>query len=552
MRIRRVPPRIASVASTAVAVVALLAASCSPAEPDPAPRVLTVLPEGEGIVPDAAGIQVRFSEPVDPSGVEDGRFVALAAEADAKAVATAAGSVTGVGPGAAVVPATVRLDAGRTLAAVAPAAPLAPFAGYAVVVGTGIRSASGHAVLDPTGRKRAFATTFRTGALPDRLPPTARWISPPHGPVPTNLREVRIGFSEPVTGSLAVKGVAGRVTTPAGDVQALALSGSLPPGELVPLLDGLQDGGGNRPLPLSPLPVASCRDDRPPVLSPPSVRLLAGDTTLAAAAEASEMVRFGLEVAAPDAGGGCGALPEPPATLVAWSDPVACPGHDPCGASARCPVSVTVSGLCPGRSLRARLLAEDLAGNAATPGAWSAAATGSPAPRVVITEVLADATTPQAGGEYVEIANLGSGAADLTGHRLAKRSASGAITRCTLEPLGGVLPAGGHGLVVGGSWDGRYPLPAGVPLFRCGATALAGGLADDRAPAVALESPAGVVMAGLGFAAPGLRCTARSVEKVHPAGDDAPDNLACARSAPGTPGACNGNTPPVDCPRRPY
>jgi hypothetical protein len=245
-------------------------------------------------------------------------------------------------------------------------------------------------------------------------------------------------------------------------------------------------------------------------------------------------------------------VPEPPGSLVIWNDAAPCPGADPCGPAARCAVSAVASGLCPGKTLRVRVLAEDLSGNASVPGTWLAATTGVAAPRVVVTEVLADAVSPQAGGEYVELANLGSGDADLTGWRLAKRSASGAVSRCTLEPRGGPLPAGAHGLVVGGSWDGRYAVPAGVPLFRCGSTSLAGGLADDRAPAVALESAAGAFVSGFGWAEPGVRCTGRSVERVQPGGADAPANLACAKSAPGTPGACNGNTPPADCPRRSF
>ena len=68
-------------------------AACGPAEPDASPRVVSVVPEGDGVVPDAPGIAVRFSEPVEPSGVEDGRFVALATDADAKSVATAAASI---------------------------------------------------------------------------------------------------------------------------------------------------------------------------------------------------------------------------------------------------------------------------------------------------------------------------------------------------------------------------------------------------------------------------------------------------------------------------
>ena len=536
--------------ASVLAAVAL--AACGPAEPAPAPRVTSVAPEGEGIPPDAPGIVVRFSEPVEPSGVEDGRFLALASEAEARSAATAAASATGIGPGVAVVAARVALTDGGAAAELLPEAPLQPQGAYAIVVGTGIRSVSGRAVMDPTGRKRAFATTFRTGPMPDRVPPTARWIAPPHGPVPLNLKEIRIGFSEAVAGSLSVKGVAGRPGTVAPGVLSLALDGPLPSVELVPVLDDVRDAGGNRPLPLPGIAAASCRDDRAPAVDPASVRVLQADTALTLAADSSEVTRLGVEVAVERLGEGCGALPDLPGSLVGWGEFAPCAGHDPCGAPARCPVTATAAGLCPGRRVKARLLAEDLAGNAATPGPWMVAATGSPAARPVVTEVLADAATPQAGGEYLEVANLGSGDADLTGWKLAKRSASGAVSRCTIEPQGGPLPPGGHGLVVGGSWDGRYPVPAGVPLFHCGATSLAGGLADDRAPAIALESPAGAVVSGFGWAAPSLRCTGRSTERVLPGGDDAATNLACAKVAPGTPGACNGNTPAADCPRRPY
>jgi len=536
-----------------VSVVAALAwIGCGPAEPDPAPRVVSVAPEGEGIVPDAPGITVRFSEPVEPSGVEDGRFLALATEADAKSAATAAASATGIGPAVAVVPTRVVLTAGGTAAELTPEEPLQALGAYAIVVGTGIRSASGRAVMDPTGRKRSFATTFRTGPMPDRVAPVARWLVPPHGPVPANLRELRIGFSEAVTGSLSVKGSAGRPGTIASDVLSLALEGPLPAGQLAPSFEGVRDAGGNRPAPLPGIVVASCRDDMAPVVDAATVRVLPADTALTLAAAASEMTRLGIEVSVERLGEGCGSLPDLPGSLVAWGDLAPCPGHDPCGAPTRCPASATASGLCPGRRVKVRFLAEDLAGNRATPGPWMVAATGSPAPRVVLTEVLADAASPQAGGEFVEIANLGSGDADLTGWKLAKRSTSGAISRCTLEPGGGALPPGGHGLVVGGGWDGRYPMPAGVPLFHCGATSLAGGLADDRAPSIALESASGAVVSGFGWAGPSLRCTGRSTERIQPGGEDVASNLACAKEAPGTPGACNGNTPAGDCPRRPF
>jgi hypothetical protein len=527
-------------------------AACGPTPPDPAPRVVSVAPEGDGVPPDAPGIAVRFSEPVETSGVADGRFVAVAVEADAKAVATAAASATGIGPGGAVVGGRITLTEGDTVAQWKPEAPLDPLSAYAIVVGTGIRSVSGRAVLDPTGRKRSFATTFRTAAMPDRAPPLARWVTPPSGPVPTNLREIRVGFSEAVTGSLSVKSVPGTPRALSPEVLSLVLGGPLPSGLFAPVLDDVRDAAGNRPAPLPGIAVAACRDDRPPALDPASVRIEPTDTALSVAAGSSEPTRLGVEVAVERPGEACGALPDAPGSLVAWGEFAACPGWDPCGAPSRCLAGAAVAGLCPGQKVKVRLLAEDLAGNAAAPGAWLPVATGSPSARVVVTEILADAATPQAGGEYVEIANLGSGAADLAGWRLAKKSASGAVTRCTLAPVAGVLPAGAHGLVVGGSWDGRYPLPSETPLFHCGATSLAGGLADERAPSVALESPAGAVVSGFGWAGASVRCTGRSTERIHPGGEDATANFACARAAPGTPGACNGSTPAAECPRRPY
>jgi hypothetical protein len=527
-------------------------AACGPAAPDPAPRVVSVTPEGEGVPPDAPGISVRFSEPVEASGVEDGRFVAVAVVADAKAIATAAASATGIGPGGAVVRGRITLTEGDTVAQWKPEAPLDPLSAYAIVVGTGIRSVSGRAVLDPTGRKRAFATTFRTAAMPDRATPVARWVAPPSGPVPTNLKEIRVGFSKAVTGSLSVKSVPGTPRALSPEILSLALGGPLPSGPLSPIHDDVRDAAGNRPPPLSGITVAACRDDRPPAVDPASVRIVPTDTALSVEAGSSEPTRLGVEVAVERPGEACGAVPDAPGSLVAWGDFAACPGWDPCGAPPRCQAGASVTGLCPGQKVKVRVLAEDLAGNAAAPGAWLSAATGSPSARVVVTEVLTDAATPQAGGEYVEIANLGSGAADLAGWKLAKKSASGAVTRCTLAPVAGVLPAGAHGLVVGGSWDGRYPLPSDAPLFHCGATSLAGGLADERSPSVALESPTGAVVSGFGWAAASVRCTGRSTERIHPGGEDATANFACARAAPGTPGACNGSTPAAECPRRPY
>ena len=148
-------------------------------------------------------------------------------------------------------------------------------------------------------------------------------------------------------------------------------------------------------------------------------------------------------------------------------------------------------------------------------------------PLLALTEALARADAPEAGGEYAEVANLGGRPADLAGFRLAKRTATGA-QRCTVEPAAaGLLAPGGRAIVAGGAWDGRYPLPAGTPVYRCGSTALLGGLADDRAVALALESPGGALLTSLGWAAAAPLCAGGSLERVDPAGPDAPANLAC-------------------------
>lgn len=167
-------------------------------------------------------------------------------------------------------------------------------------------------------------------------------------------------------------------------------------------------------------------------------------------------------------------------------------------------------------------------------------------PSVALTEALARAAAPAAGGEYAEVENLGSTPADLAGFRLAKRTASGTVQRCVLEPAeAGPIPARGRGLLAGGALDGRYGLPSSLPVFRCGASALLGGLADDRPVALALESPGGAPLSSLGWPSAAPLCAEGPLERIHPAGPDAPANLSC--SGVPTPGACNASTPAGEC-----
>jgi hypothetical protein len=156
-----------------------------------------------------------------------------------------------------------------------------------------------------------------------------------------------------------------------------------------------------------------------------------------------------------------------------------------------------------------------------------------PPPAPALTEVLADAATPEAGGEYVEVANLGEAPLDLAGWRLAKRTATGTLTSCAIAVPPGVAPLGpgAVALLAGGAWDGRYALPPGVPVLACGSTALLGGIANDRPPELLLADPGGTARATLGAAGAPL-CPA-ALERRDPAGPDAPDNLACTEGTPG-------------------
>ncbi len=155
-----------------------------------------------------------------------------------------------------------------------------------------------------------------------------------------------------------------------------------------------------------------------------------------------------------------------------------------------------------------------------------------PPPALAIVEVRADAETPEAGGEYVELANLGAAPLDLGGWRLAKRTAAGALSSCAIvPPPGAVIPPAGVALVAGGAYDERYAVPAEVPVMACGATALLGGIANDRAPEILLADPGGHVLATFGSAG-GPICP-RAAEKTALGAADEPANIACTEGSPG-------------------
>ena len=369
-----------------------------------------------------------------------------------------------------------------------------PEAPYAAVLSRLAPASDGRAVLDPEGKNRAFAVLFETGPAVDRAPPRPRWLVPPHGPVPLDIAELRVAFDEPVQGALALAGSSpvGRAVAEPPAVLGLDLAGGLAPGPLEVDLRGVRDAAGNAPFALEPLLVSVCPSGGTPAVQG-AAWVVPGELSLTIRASLGTMGRLLAEVSALPGELACGAAPAPPEVAITHGDVLPCLGFDPCASAAvSCPGEVKVGGLCPGTKVRVRLLGEDLAHRRSAVGPWLEAASLPARPVPVLSEVLVDADAPEAGGEYVKVANLGTGEADLTGYVLAKRTSSGAFTRCTVAQLaGGAVPPGGHALVVGGSYDGRYALAPGTPVFACGASALAGGLANDSGAGARAGGPAG-------------------------------------------------------------
>lgn len=298
-----------------------LVLACRMPEPEPLPRILGASPEGEGISTGATA-EIRFSAPVDPDGLVDGRLLVLAPSEVLRDAIAAVESDAGAAGLAGLVPADASPEDGGSRIVLQPRAPLRAYTAYGLVLSSRVRAADGRPVLDPEGRRRTFVASFGTGA--------------PEGP--------------------------------------------------------------------------------------------------------------------------------PPAAA--------------------------------------------------------------------ITEVLADADTPEAGGEYVEIANLGAAALDLGGFRLAKRTSSGTWSSCAVvAPAGVVVAPGGLALVAGGAYDGRYSLPDDVPVMTCGATALLGGIANDRSPDLLLADPVGTVLAT--FGASGAPVCARAAELTDPSAGDEVANIVCTEGTPG-------------------
>jgi hypothetical protein len=182
-----VRPRCAPARPLALLLSLLGPAACHRPEPEPPPRVERVEPSGLAVPTALAEASVEFSAPVAPEGLVDRRLLALVPAAAERAAVKAVESAEGAAGLAEAVAGPVSLADGGRRVVLRPAGPLHPLLEYALVLGPGVRSADGGAVMDAEGRRRTTVARFQTAAAPG---PAARPV----------IGQVRVDAGSPEAG----------------------------------------------------------------------------------------------------------------------------------------------------------------------------------------------------------------------------------------------------------------------------------------------------------------------------------------------------------------
>jgi hypothetical protein len=439
-----------------------------------APPFVSAVEPQPGAVPPSAKFTVRFSAQMDegPLLAASGRSetVVLAAEADVeRAAAAIAHSTLSAHERQLLVPAQAELSPGGNSIQLTPDQPL-PAGTFYLLVSPRLRDTQGRHM---AGNGARFA--FQITAPPRR----AKLLSPqPGAEAPVNLVLLR-AFAE--KGQLAVLDSRGAVL--AGPVEAqgdtrLSLCErapcvSLRAGERYRLsLNGVADEEQT-------FTAASCAREAAPALQGGAAGLTVRDTSVTAQIALDWPAHVGVLVA--EARGG----DEPclTGTCIAAETQVAC-APPACGPQTfACTASLRLGGLLPATEYELRVVALDDLGFSLR-GPRQKFTTLAALPRVLISEIMAapPGPAPRSDGEYVEILNLGPGAAAV--ESLALQAEDGVIrpVLAAPPPLPVQLQPGGRALVVGSSFDAaRYPsLPPGTPVLRASTQRLLGrGLPDD-------------------------------------------------------------------------
>lgn len=430
------------------------------------PTVTKVEPE-PGLVSSTASFVVHFAAPMDEGALlaRSGRSetVALAVEADVERAAAALehGSLS-AHERTLLLPAAASVASDRRSLTLAPDLPLGT-GGYFLLVSPRLK--------DELGRKIGGSTLrfgFRVGAEAQR----ARLVTPAAGcDAPTNLGMVRALAPSGRVALLGPDGAAVSAAEAHGEV-ALPIPAPLVPGSRYTLsVEGAAQSDQS-------FTVASCARVAPPALQGGTAQILARDTSVDLHFKLDWPAQAEIRI-------GKAALGEPCAgECIIATRQIAC-SPPACGPQVfACAADVHVGGLIPATGYSMRLVLRDDEGHAAS-GASQRFATVAPLPRMLISEVKPSPTA----GEYVELLNLGPGAADvsrlaLLGHDGVVRAVSGAP-----PPLPLLLQPGARALAVGASFDpSLYPsMPPGTPVMRAATRRLFGrGLADRSTAAFQL------------------------------------------------------------------
>jgi len=457
-----------------------LAAGCARVEvPDPAdggtagpPRIADLQPPPGAVEPEAQ-FHVVFSEAMDEGVLlaSTGRSETVVLAPDAlveRAAAAIEHSRLSAEERSLLVAARASISAGAAELDLAPEKPLLP-GGYWLLASTRLKDAAGHHL---QAAARFHYSVTAAPAVPALIAP------PPGSTAAANLSQVRISVPEG-GGAVSVAGPSGAIASAAairGIVElplcpAWAGSGcaALKAGETYSLaLDG------------KAVPGASFTAGQCPRLDPPRavVRVRPRDTSIVADVRLDWPARVAVQI------GTC------PGPFCGVDEAFASCAPDPCTppADPGCAVSLRVDGLLRSTPYALQLLLEDDEGHLVRGSVEQVMTTGA-LPRLVLSEVMASPPLPipRTDGEYVEILNAGTTAADLSG--VALEGVDGIVRPVAPDATGAVvLLPGTRALAVGASFDaGRYALPAGVLVLRASTQRLLGrGLSDESPPLIAL------------------------------------------------------------------
>jgi len=476
--------RVSAVLPAVLAACAKVSTVGAAADAGPEQPTVAQVEPTPGPAPADARFVVHFSSAMDEGQLlaASGRSetVALAAEADVeRAAAALAHSPLSAHERTLLVPAAAEVASDRSSITLTPDQPL-PAGNFYLLVSPRLK--------DDQGRKLAgngARFEYQIAAPPKH----ARLLSPAAGAqAPTNLAVVRASADSGRVSLLAPDGTQAAAADAQGEV-ALSLSGPLAPGaRFVLALDGVADDAQF-------FTVAPCARTAAPAFQGGSAQLAARDTSVDVAVMLDWPALIEVRVGSADQGEPCSGPCVTAKAEILCAPPACGPQTFACSGAVR------VGGLNPATAYALRVVAQDDEGFSDT-GPLQPFSTVAPLPRVLISEVKVSPST----GEYVELLNLGPGAADLGSFALVGPDGVVRPLLAGAPPLPVLLAPGARALAVGSSFDATLysTLPPQTPVLRAKTKRLLGrGLAakepqafqlglDGQVPVELADFPGGI------------------------------------------------------------